>query len=74
MKQSNLISVAQLCKHYEIEVTFLRSLHEYGLIEIHQSAENECIEEEKLTDLERFLHLHNDLDINLAGIDAIVHL
>ena len=74
MKQDKLIEVNHLCKHYNIEITFVRSLHDYGLIEIIRSEENECIEEDKLNELERLLHLHNDLEINLESIDAIRHL
>ena len=74
MENNRLINVSHLCEHYKIEVTFVHSLHEYGLIDIVRTDEVECIDESKLSDLERLLHLHYDLDINFEGIDAISHL
>jgi hypothetical protein len=74
MENNRFINVSHVCEHYNIELTFVRSLQEYGLIELVRTDEAECIEESKLSELERLLHLHYDLDINLEGIDAISHL
>lgn len=74
MKQQHLIPVATLCLHHRAELSFFRSLREYGLIEIVTAGEEEFIPEERLPELERFLHLHYELEINLEGIDAIANL
>jgi hypothetical protein len=74
MSEINYIEISQLCTHYEIEVTFFQSLNEYGLIELVTVEERPCIAEDKLTDLEKILRLNRDLEINLEGIDTIIHL
>jgi hypothetical protein len=74
MSEINYIEISQLCMHYEIEVAFFQSLNEYGLIELVTVEERPCIAEDKLTDVEKILRLHRDLEINLEGIDTIIHL
>ena len=68
------IPVTLLCTHYNIEVSFITSLTEYGLLEITTIEEAQYIEEEKIRDLEKLIQLHYDLDINMEGIDAIYNL
>ncbi len=68
------ISITEFCTSYEIDHAFVYSLNEYGLLEIITIEENQFIEEEQVREIERMIRLHYDLDINLEGIDAIVHL
>lgn len=74
MQKEHLIPADKLCIHQHIELSFIHSLKEYGLIEIVTMEEEEFIPEEQLEALEKFARLHYDLDINLEGIDAIIHL
>ena len=68
------IPVELLCTHYNIEVSFITSLTEYGLLEIVTIEKIQYIKEEKIRELEKLIQLHYDLDINLEGIEAISHL
>ncbi|HMH31518.1 MAG TPA: chaperone modulator CbpM [Puia sp.] len=72
--EQQYIPAGELCAYYDVELTFISSLEEYGLIEINQVAEKKLIPLDKLQELEKFIHLHYDLDINIEGIDAIQHL
>jgi len=74
MENNRLIALHQLCEVYDIEISFVYSLKEYGLIQIVHSDEGEFLEEETLSDMERLMRLHYDLDINFAGLDVINHL
>ena len=74
MENERLIKVETLCNHYRIETSFIRSLNEYGLIEITRIDEIECVDKDVLGDLESMMRLHYELDINMEGIDAISHL
>ncbi|HTQ65300.1 MAG TPA: chaperone modulator CbpM [Puia sp.] len=74
MQQEEFISVSSFCENYQIEPSFVFSLREYGLIEISTVEEKNMISLDKLQELEKFVHLHYDLEINTAGIDAITHL
>ena len=57
-----------------MEYTFITSLQEAGLVEITIVNETPYIAETELQKLERMIHLHHDLEINIAGIEAITHL
>ncbi len=74
MSQVNYIALSTVCKHYEIELTLFQQLNETGLIEVIEIQESPCISEDKLQNLEKMLRLHQELEINAAGIETIFHL
>jgi DNA-binding transcriptional MerR regulator len=74
MARGRIISISEVCRHYQLETNFLQSLNEMGLIALIEEANQQFVEEEQLPQLEVILHLHYDLSINLEGIDAIGHL
>jgi hypothetical protein len=74
MENRQLIPVADFCDHYQIEFSFVRSLHDYGLVEFTTIKEVQYLRAEDLTELEKMVHLYYELDINLEGIDAIRHI
>ncbi|MBZ4187772.1 chaperone modulator CbpM [Niabella beijingensis] len=73
-RHTNSISVEQCCSYYRIETTFVQSLNDHGLIELVQQNESYFIAFEQLADLEKYMHMHYDLDINMEGLEAIAHL
>src|SRR5690606_17333013 len=74
MLDENLISIEQFCLKNNVELSFIRLLNERGLMEIIILEENEFIPVTKLPLLEKCMHLHYELEINLEGIEAIQHL
>ncbi len=74
MATTTLISTTDFCTWHEVEYTFIRSLGDAGLIEITVIDKGEFIPETQLQRLEKMVRLHHDLEINLAGIEAITHL
>ena len=70
----NLIAVNEFCISHNIELSFISSLHQSGLIGITTIEETEYIDAAKLLQLEKFVCFHYDLDINLEGIETITHL
>jgi hypothetical protein len=74
MNMENLIAANEFCACHNIEISFINSLQETGLIEITTIEETGYIPEDQLQQLEKFVHLHYELDINLEGIEAITHL
>lgn len=70
----NLISATEFCANHNIEISFIRSVQETGLIEITTIEETIYIPENQLQELERIVRLHFELDINLEAIEAINHL
>ena len=74
MLKTNLISIHQVCKHYKVPEDFINALHEYELIEIIISKDENYLEVTQLKEFEKMIRLHYDLEINLQGIDAIYNL
>ncbi len=74
MENRQLIPVADFCDHYHIEFSFVRSLHDFGLVEFTTVKEVQYLRAEDLTELEKMARLHYELDINMEGIDAIKHI
>lgn len=74
MQEENLVPADEFCSHYNIEFSFINSLQQYGLIELTTIEERGFIPSDKLSDIEKFIHLHYDLEINIEGIEAISHI
>ena len=72
--ETNFISVDDFCGHYKVEVNFIKSLEEYGLIKTKSIKKTIFIKADDLTRLERYIRLHKELDINLEGLHAVSHL
>lgn len=69
-----LVAIDEFCASHKIEITFISSLHESGLIELTTIRESEFIEVDQLQKLEKFIRLYYELDINLEGIETINYL
>jgi hypothetical protein len=74
MENNELIPVYHFCVTHEIELSFIESLQQYGLVEITTIENKTYLKETQLHELEKMVRLHYDLDINLEGIEAIHHL
>lgn len=71
MENENLVRVAKFCLHHEVDLSFMVSLQEFGLINIVEIDEEQYVFQDELSKLERMVRLHYDLGVNFEGIDAI---
>jgi hypothetical protein len=74
MNLENLIAIEHFCTSHNIEPSFVISLKQFGLIELTSIEDKLYIGMEQLPELERFVTFHFELEINLEGIETIVHL
>jgi chaperone modulatory protein CbpM len=74
MENEALIPLDLLCSVHGIDVTFLHSLRERGLVEFTVVEEVHYLHPSVVEDLEKFIRLHTELDINLEGLEAVAHL
>ena len=74
METDLLIALDEFCTVHKVEISFIDSLRESGLIEIVTIRDTNFIEAERLHQLEKYVHLYYDLDINLEGIETIDYL
>ena len=69
-----LIPVKTFCVHHNIEYSFIHTLQHFGLVEIITREDDSFIRAKQIKEVECFVRLHRDLEINPEGIDAIIHL
>jgi len=74
MEKENYILVRRYCERTHIPDSFISALNEFGLIKCKQIETEIYISDEEIPEIERFDRLHNDLGINLEGIDALDHM
>jgi hypothetical protein len=74
MQTEYLIAAEEFCANHNIEISFINSLQQTGLIEITTIKETGFIDSSQLQQLEKIVRLYYELDINLEGIDTITHL
>jgi hypothetical protein len=71
MEPVDMIVLAEFCTSHQVEISFIRSLEEHGLIETIIVNETLCVPGNELSKLEQIVRLHQELNINPEGIDAI---
>ena len=74
MTEKHLISTETVCTQYEIEYSFVQSLSNMGLIQIEIVERSQYIHQDQISDLEKMIRLHQELKVNLEGIDVIFNL
>jgi phage terminase small subunit len=74
MERSDMIMLDEFCASHDVEISFVRSLEEHGLIETIIINETPCVSGNELSKLEQITRLHQELNINTEGIDAINNL
>ena len=65
MQTDDLILAEDFCTHYNVTISFINSLHQFGLVEVTYVEETSYIQQTELKKLEQLVRLHNDLNINL---------
>ncbi len=74
MESENMIPVSEFCIYHNIELSFIYSLNESGLIDITCIEENIFVPRSQLKHLEQLLRLKQEMDINIEGIETITYL
>ena len=74
MDNTDMVTLDDFCASHHIEISFIQSLEENGLIETVIVDQALYITSNDLPKLEQITRLHQELNINPEGIDAINHL
>jgi chaperone modulatory protein CbpM len=74
MNMENLIPIPVLCAHYEVEMSFFTNLNEMGLLEIKTIETSQYIDSDAVYEIEKMVRMHQELDVNIAGIDVVFNL
>ncbi|MDO6803499.1 chaperone modulator CbpM [Wenyingzhuangia sp. 1_MG-2023] len=74
MNRNHLILTETLCTHYNLEISFVDTLNKMGLIKIEIVEEKQFVHQDQISDLEKIIRLHHELNVNLEGIDVVFNL
>ncbi|MBS1662705.1 MAG: MerR family transcriptional regulator [Bacteroidetes bacterium] len=74
MSSEAFIPAGEFCAFHHVELSFVQTLHNAGLIELTVRDGVFFLSEEQLSTLEKFTRWHYDLEINTEGIEALSHL
>jgi chaperone modulatory protein CbpM len=74
MYSEDFIPAGEFCAVHQVELSFVRGLHESGLIRMITRDGSAFLTAGELPALERFVRWHYELAINSEGIEAISHL
>lgn len=74
MLHEDMIPAEIFCIHHNIEMAFIYSLKNSGLIEIIVIEEKTFVPLSQLPELEKMVRLYHEMDINLEGIETITYL
>jgi len=74
MEREDIILASEFCVHHNIQLSFIQSLSDNGMIATEVVEDNIYLPTSELKLVEKIVHLHFDLDINLEGIETIMHL
>jgi len=74
MHTEDFIAAGEFCAFHHAEISFIRGLHESGLIGMTIRDGAALLPAEELPLVEKFVRWHYDLAINPEGIEALAHL
>jgi len=74
MVNEELIAVHEFCASRNVDISFVKSLSESGILETITIEETAFISDEQLPELDKLVRFHYDMDINLEGIETINYL
>ena len=74
MSTTQLIAASEFCIYHQVELSFIQSLQQSGLLTVIVQEEKLYVEEEELPQLEKMVRLYHEMDINIEGIETITYL
>ncbi|HQV39324.1 MAG: MerR family transcriptional regulator [Flavobacteriales bacterium] len=74
MENEELVPIEVFCSTCQVETTLIDTLEERGLVEVTVRQERRYIAFAQLERVEKMVRLHEDLGINVEGIEAIENL
>jgi chaperone modulatory protein CbpM len=72
--ETDMIALNDFCSSHQIEISFIQSLEEHGLVQTMTVDQSMCVHANDLPKLERIVRLYQELNINPEGLDVIDHL
>ena len=65
MSKTDIILIEHICKHHQVEFSFINSLKEMGLLQVLVLEDGEYVQQHQLKDIEKMIRIHYELNIKL---------
>lgn len=74
MANVEMIAIEDFCVTHHVEISFVQSLCDSGLLELSRRENTSFINQDQLPELEKLVRWHYEMDINLEGIEVVANL
>jgi chaperone modulatory protein CbpM len=74
MEKENLISITEFCRYHHVDPDFIQLLEQNGLVETTIVRQTVYVQTDDLGQLEKFVRLHQELNIPPENLDIVSHL
>jgi hypothetical protein len=74
MPVTKLIAVKTFCLQHNIPADFILELHQHEIIQLVIEKRNRFIPVKQLQELERIVRIYRDLQLDINGIQTVLHL
>jgi hypothetical protein len=74
MSFDEIIPLEIFCSSYQVEQSFLETLESHGLISFRYQEDQRFILKEDMAELEKYSRMYYEMEINVAGIDALKNM
>ncbi|SOD96111.1 chaperone modulator CbpM [Spirosoma fluviale] len=74
MQPNHLIPISEFCVHHHVEIAFVNSLEQQGLVETICVEQLVYVQPDQLPRLEKLVRLHQDLAIHPDDLDVVSDL
>lgn len=68
------VTIKEFSEFHRVDIHLIEEFIHFGLVQPLEKEGRPCIREEDIEPLETMVRLHSELDVNLAGLEAIMHM
>lgn len=72
--EATLFNIIDICQSNNIEINFIKELHQNGLIEITVVENQQFVQDYEIAQIEKYHNWHYALEINIQGIEVVQRL
>ncbi len=68
------ITIREFCDFHAVDMRLIEEIIDFGLLRPQRQDQQLCISEDEVEMLETMLRLHQELGVNWAGVETILHM
>ena len=68
------VTIQEFSEFHQADIHLIEEIIHFGLVEPLEKGDQPCIREEDIEQLEAMVRIRSELDINLPGLETIMHM